>query len=167
MFCTVSLLVYSSVALDASVRVGSSYLCVVCMLILAVPLLVPPRPVSPSLRLFVPCCTCFGRVPFPPPAAGGPCPQRHLLVCIHPGAPRFPLHPCYASRLAPVVWVPFTGGGVPFLVASSFVLRVPVPSLLPAAEWLYPFSADVFKFPQPFIVRNAVYIVATSIECCT
>ena len=44
MFCTVSLLVYSSVALDASIRVGSSYLCVVCLLILAVPLLVPPHP---------------------------------------------------------------------------------------------------------------------------
>ena len=48
MFCTVSLLVYSSVALDASVRVGSSYLRVVCVLILAVPLLVP-RVASPSV----------------------------------------------------------------------------------------------------------------------
>ena len=44
MFCTVSLLVYSSVALDASIRVGSSYLCVVYLLILAVPLLVRPHP---------------------------------------------------------------------------------------------------------------------------
>ena len=48
MFCTVSLLVYSSVALDASVRVGSSYLRVVSVLILAVPLLVP-RVASPSV----------------------------------------------------------------------------------------------------------------------